>query len=83
MTGMNGLRIYINPEGAGTLREPRVFYSRRADGPYYCWRYEEQQGQWRGARVHQSDVAPKSLSMVSWKAVPSELQTRLGEYYLE
>jgi hypothetical protein len=80
---MNGLRVYINPAGDETLDEQSVFYSRRADGPYYLWRYEEQAGQWRGSRVHSSDFALKSLCMASWKIVPTALQARLVEHYLD
>ncbi|HEX8709333.1 MAG TPA: hypothetical protein VF723_13900 [Pyrinomonadaceae bacterium] len=80
---MNGLRVYIDQPGTDSLREDKVFYSRRADGPYYRWRYEEQLGQWRADRVHPSDLAPRALCMASWKAVPVALQARLGEHYLE
>jgi len=38
---MNGLRVYVNSIGSGTCPGSGVFYSRRGDGPYYLWRYEE------------------------------------------
>jgi hypothetical protein len=79
---MNGLRVYINPENAAPS-EQEVFYSRRADGPFYCWRFEAKQGQWCGARVNQHDPVAKLLCMARWKAVPMSLQTRLDEHYME
>jgi hypothetical protein len=80
---MNGLRVYINPVSASLTTSDNVFYSRRADGPYYRWLFEEKAGQWRGARVIAADFRPHSLSMASWKSVPVTLQTRLGEHYLD
>jgi hypothetical protein len=75
--------MYIKQVGTETVSGPRVFYSRRGDGPYYLWRYEEQLGHWRGSRVNSTDFAPRELLMASWKIVPSALQTKLGEHYLE
>jgi hypothetical protein len=80
---MNGLRVYIKPNGSDALAAPKVFYSRRGNGPFYRWLFEEKAGQWRVSRVIASDFAPQSLAMASWKAVPSTLQTKLGEHYLE
>lgn len=80
---MNGLRMYIRPVGAETRSGSGVFYSRRGDGPYYLWRFEEKLGQWRGSRVSSTDFAPRELLMASWKIVPSALQTKLGEHYLD
>lgn len=79
---MNGLRIYTDLEPADKLQGRRVFYSRRANGPLYCWRYEEKSGGWRGSRM-QSDLNFRHLSVASWKGVPAALQVRLGEHYLE
>lgn len=80
---MNGLRVYINGEGMDARGGQSVFYSRRADGPFYCWRYEERSGQWCFSRLHPPDWMPKTLSVAVWKAVPSALQLRLGEHYLD
>jgi hypothetical protein len=80
---MNGLRIYFSPVGTDTLGGQRMFYSRRAGGPYYCWFYEEAREQWRCSRVHLPDLTLKALCVANWKAVPTALQTRLGEHYLE
>ncbi len=83
MSDMNGLRVYIKPNGADPAVAQKVFYSRRGNGPYYRWLFEEKMGQWRVTRVIAADFTPQSLSMASWKAVPVALQTRLGEHYLE
>ena len=80
---MNGLRIYINPPGTDALSEQQVFYSRRADGPYYRWRYDEQDGRWRGLRMRPSGFTSKELCVASWQAVPTALKVRLGEHYLD
>lgn len=80
---MNGLRVYFNPAEAGPHGKRRVFYSRRADGPYYRWQFEESLGQWRGARVRLTDVTLRLLSIAAWQAVPDTLQARLGGHYLE
>src|SRR5260370_34913300 len=80
---VNGLRIYINDTALEATSCDRVFYSRRADGPYYRWRYEKRLEQWRGARVHASDFSSKELSMSNWKAVPSPLQSKLVHHSQE
>ena len=79
---MNGLRVYITPNSVGTPGQ-KVFYSRRGNGPYYRWFYEENVNEWRAARVVAVDFTPHTLSMATWKAVPVALQTRLGEHYLD
>ena len=79
---MNGLRMYIKQAGTATT-SPDVFYSRRGEGPYYLWRYEEKLGRWRGSRVNSTDFAPRELLMASWKIVPTALQAKLGEHYLD
>ena len=80
---MNTLRVYINPAVATAQSTPEVFYSRRADGPYYCWRYEESLGRWRSSRVHLPDFTRRALCIASWKVVPAALQSKLDEHYLE
>ena len=47
---MNGLRVYTKPNSAGAAGQ-KVFYSRRGNGPYYRWFYEENVNEWRAARV--------------------------------
>lgn len=80
---MNGLRVYFYTVGADMRKGQTVFYSRRADGPYYHWRYEEKLGQWCCARVRLPDPTLKALCIANWKTVPTALQARLSEHYLE
>lgn len=80
---MNGLHIYLNSECPTTAGGRKVFYSRRADGPYYCWRYQKELEKWLGSRVHLSDLTRRSLSVASWASVPDTLQATMGEHYLE
>ncbi|MGI9105604.1 MAG: hypothetical protein ACR2G4_05075 [Pyrinomonadaceae bacterium] len=80
---MNGLRVYINPVGTDACSGQRVFYSRRADGPYYRWHYEDEHGRWHSSRVYPSHLTLRILSLASWESVPVALQTKLGEHYLE
>jgi hypothetical protein len=79
---MNRLRVYINPVTKNARGRPVMFYSRRAEGPYYCW-LEDETGRWRVSRVHLSEVAIRVLSMARWKDVPVTLQTMLSEHYLD
>lgn len=79
---MNGLRVYIKPSSVEVVGQ-KVFYSRRGNGPYYRWRYEETAKEWRVSRVISADFTSQSLAMATWKAVPIALQTRLGEHYLD
>lgn len=80
---MNGLRVYVNQMNTGTPYSRVVFYSRREDGPYYCWRYEEALGRWRFSRVHLSNLTLRILCVMTWKAVPDTLQAELTEHYLD
>lgn len=80
---MRELRVYFRR----VVKEPpggqAVFYSRRADGPFYRWRYEETPGRWRYSRVRLSKLTLRVLSVANWDAVPSALRDRLDEHYLE
>lgn len=78
---MNGLRVYIKTESRGLTNGDNVFYSRRGDGPIYCWRYEAAISYWRVARMHSEDITARELCVASWKSVPEKLQARLGEHY--
>jgi hypothetical protein len=79
---MNGLRVFINPRPTDATTVS-VFYTRRANGPYYRWLYEEQVGKWRGSRVIDANLMPQPLSMATWKTVPPGLQKSLSEHYME
>ncbi|HKZ77142.1 MAG TPA: hypothetical protein VJ124_02380 [Pyrinomonadaceae bacterium] len=80
---MNGLRLYIKPISANGVVGKKVFYSRRAGGPYYRWFFEEKLGRWQGLRMHACDLTLGELSLACWKAVPLALQVRLNEHYME
>ena len=80
---MNGLRVYINPSGMDEPGGHARFYSRRDDGPYYCWFYEERIGQWQVDRVQLPDLTLRVLRVTSWRAIPPELQAKISEHYLE
>lgn len=80
---MNWLRVYTNPSDADEPGGHAKFYSRRADGPYYRWLYEEQVGHWQAGRVHLPDFTLRGLRAASWKTVPPELQAKIMEHYLE
>jgi hypothetical protein len=77
------LRVYTSAIDADAHSKDVMFYSRRANGPYYRWRYEKDLGQWRGSRMQLRELAQRDLSVASWKDVPSSLQARLDEHYLD
>jgi hypothetical protein len=80
---VKGLRIYIRPGVAEASDGCDKFYSRRADGPFYLWWYEERAAQWRSTRMRSSDLSTRELSVSAWKKVPSDLQQSLVEHYQE
>jgi len=80
---MNGLRIYTNLLTSKLECEDSIFFSRRADGPFYRWSYEEKLGQWHYSRVKTAQMSPSELSLASWKGLPPALQARLIGHYLE
>jgi hypothetical protein len=82
MGTVNGLRLYIRAENTKSLGN-NVFYSQRSNGPIYRWRFEEELGHWRVARMHTSDLNSQDLCAANWKSVPQKLQAQLGEHYLE
>lgn len=80
---MKDLRVYVNPKAAVDGGEHKVFYSRRRNGPYYCWRYEERLGAWCGSRILSSELSVKQLCLTPWKALPVALQASIDAYYVE
>ena len=78
---MNGLRVYINSETVETISGRQVFYSRREDGPYYRWAYDEKLRRWRVGRVLTSGISPRMLALAAWKAIPVGLQKSMAEHY--
>ena len=81
--GMNGLRVYIDGGGneAETRQTRSVFYSRREDGPYYRWVYDDARRQWRVGRVMKSASLARTLSAAAWKTLPLALQRSIVEHY--
>jgi hypothetical protein len=80
---MRDLHVYIDPVGPDGRSQHVVFYSRRADGPYYRWVYAEGAGRWLFSRVPLSRLRLRVLCVAPWNAVPAALRDRLGEHYLE
>jgi hypothetical protein len=80
---MRDLRVYVESLNGDAPGARAAFYSRRADGPFYRWLYEEEIGSWRFSRVHLSKLSLRVLCVTSWGAVPTALRARLGEHYLE
>jgi len=78
---MNGLRVYIKGDAAETCGGRPVFYSRREDGPYYRWSYDDCVAQWQVGRVLKSGVSPKVLAPATWKTVPAGLQRSMVDHY--
>lgn len=78
---MNGLRIYINTVATETHHGHGIFYSRRANGPYYQWRFDDGVNQWRVARMRLNDVTAKALGTTNWKKLPSALQRSMIDHY--
>lgn len=80
---MKGLRVYLDlkrpdPQGRGL-----IFYSQRAGGPYYRWRYEEIRGEWLCSRMQVGDLTLTQLVSAPWKQVPVALKTSLNQHYVE
>jgi hypothetical protein len=76
-----GLRIFTDQKLTKTAGDLQVFYSRRADGPYYRWWYERDH--WHSARVPGSQFTITELCTSSWKNIPSALQDSLIAHYQE
>jgi len=78
---MNGLRVYIDLKRPDTLCA--VFYTKRASGPYYRWRYEEVRGRWQGSRMRAVELPTIELVATPWKEVPTALKSTLNEHYID
>ena len=78
---MNGLRVYINGEAVETAGGCTVFYSRRKDGPYYRWSYDNDLSAWHAGRLLSSGISPKALTTTTWKGIPVRLQRSIVEHY--
>jgi hypothetical protein len=80
---MTELRVYTNPAGASARGGLGVFYSRRADGPFYRWHYDEVTGLWSASRVPLSKMSLRALNVANWQNVPTALQAKLINHYLD
>jgi hypothetical protein len=80
---VNNLRLFISDAAVLPASGPEIFYSRRSDGPYYRWSYEQQLQQWRCVRVPADQLPHLALTASRWKNVPLALQKSLVEHYLE
>lgn len=76
---MNGLRMYIHSQTVETHGGRQVFYSRREDGPYYRWSYDENLRQWQVGRVLKS--SPMLFIPATWKEIPAGLKKDIVEHY--
>lgn len=79
---MKGVRVYLNLKSADQQGGGLIFYSQRAGGPYYRWRYEELRG-WLCARMHLGDLTLTQLVSAPWKDIPAALKTTLDRHYVE
>ena len=78
---MNGVTVFIELKSSDTLYA--VFYTRRAGGPYYRWRYEELHGKWQGSRIRAVELPGMDIVSTPWKEVPTALKSSLGEHYVD
>lgn len=80
---MKGLTIYLDLKRSDLQGEGLIFYSQRAGGPYYRWRYEELRGEWLCSRMHAGDLTLTQLVSAPWKEIPAGLKTTLDQHYVE
>ena len=79
---MKGLRVFLSKR-ASPLGGGHIFYSQRAGGPYYRWRYEELRGEWLYSRLHVGNVTLTELVSAPWKDIPALLKTTFDQHYME
>ena len=80
---MKGLRVYLELKSADRQGRGLIFYSHRAGGPYYRWRYEELRGEWLCSRMHAGDLIVTELVAAPWKEIPAALKATLDRHYVE
>jgi hypothetical protein len=80
---MRGLRVYVDPKKPDPWCGGTVFYTRRAGGPYYRWRYEDLRGEWQCSRMHVCDLTLTALVLAPWKRIPDALKRSLDEHYID
>jgi hypothetical protein len=80
---VNGLHLFIANRGTNITANIPVFYSRRYDGPYYRWSYDERMKQWRPSRMHAIQLQELTLCVSKLEQCPVSLKKSLAEHYLE
>lgn len=80
---MNGLQVYKDLNAPIGAAIDQNFYSRRAGGPYYRWRYEKVRLRWQWSRMGARELEKAELVAAHWNAVPVELKLSLNEHYQE
>ena len=80
---MKGLRVYLDLKRADPQGGGLIFYSQRAGGPYYRWRYEKLRGEWLSSRMHAGDLILTELVTAPWKELPGTLRITLDLHYVE
>ena len=80
---MKGLRVYLDLKRVDPEGSRLIFYSQRAGGPYYRWRYEEVRGEWLCSRMHAGEITMTELVSAPWKDIPAALKTTLDHHYVE
>ena len=80
---MKGLRVYVDLKRPDPWWGGDTFYTRRAGGPYYRWRYENLRGRWLSSRMHVCDLTLTELVSAPWKEIPAALKSSLDEHYVD
>ena len=75
--------MYVPAFNMAGSDDGHIFYSRRGNGPYYRWLYEDVKQRWSVSRVVAHDFNSQGLSLATWKTVPTALQSRLSDHYLD
>lgn len=76
-----GLRVYLGPEAIEPSGTHAVFYTRREDGPFYRWEFDEVTSHWRSSRLGHNRI-PRTLRTAHGK-VPFDLKSELLSHYQE
>jgi len=80
---MQGLKVYFDLKRTDPQVGGLIFYSQRAGGPYYRWRYEELRGEWLCSRMHAGDLIVSELVSAPWREIPAALKATLNLHYVE
>lgn len=80
---MKGIKVYFPLKTIHSQGGSLIFYTQRAGGPYYRWRYEELRGEWLSSRMHADDLMLTQLVSAPWKEIPATLKTSLNLHYVE